>query len=115
VEEVRALRGTWTTGGGTEQLRAERQRERELGALTGDAVMRSVAAAGHTDGMARGADTEQRGAIDEDPARRAAGIKALRGIRADTAGGTEELLAERRRERELEERKAGRWGVGRSR
>jgi hypothetical protein len=33
---------------------------------------------------------------------------------ADTAGGgTDDLLAERRAEREREERKAGRWGVGR--
>lgn len=53
--------------------------------------------------------------VDDDPGRRAADIKALRGIRAGKGGGTEELIAERRRERELEERKAQRWGVGRSR
>jgi AbrB family looped-hinge helix DNA binding protein len=41
-------------------------------------------------------------------------IKALRGIWADVSGaGTEDLMAERRAEREREERKAQRWGVGR--
>lgn len=53
--------------------------------------------------------------VEDDPERRAADITALRGIWADTDGGTDELLEERRRERELEERKAQRWGVGRSR
>lgn len=53
--------------------------------------------------------------VEDDPERRAAEITALRGIWADAGGGTEELLEERRRERELEERKAQRWGVGRSR
>lgn len=52
--------------------------------------------------------------VEDDPERRAAEITALRGIWADTGGGTDELLEERRRERELEERKAQRWGVGRS-
>ena len=50
--------------------------------------------------------------VDDDPERRAADIKALRGIWAGKGGGTDELLTERRRERELEERKAqevGRW------
>jgi AbrB family looped-hinge helix DNA binding protein len=62
---------------------------------------------------ADGVDVRIRRAADE-PAARAREIKALRGIWADTPGaGTEELLAERRRERELEERKAQRWGVGR--
>jgi AbrB family looped-hinge helix DNA binding protein len=52
--------------------------------------------------------------VEDDPGRRAADIKALRGIWSDTrGGGTEELLEERRRERELEERKAQGWGVGR--
>jgi hypothetical protein len=50
-----------------------------------------------------------RGQVAED-------IKALRGIwSANPGGGTEELLEERRRERELEERKAQRRGVGRPR
>lgn len=53
--------------------------------------------------------------VEDDPERRAADIRALRGIWADSGGGTAELLEERRRERELEERKAQRWGVGRSR
>lgn len=48
----------------------------------------------------------------DDLRKRARKIEALRGIWADTpGGGTDELLAERRRERELEERKAQRWGV----
>jgi AbrB family looped-hinge helix DNA binding protein len=50
----------------------------------------------------------------DDPERRAREIRALRGVWADTAGGgTADLEAERRAERELEERKAQRWGVGR--
>jgi hypothetical protein len=40
-------------------------------------------------------------------------IKALRGIWADSAADTEALLEERRRERELEERKAEDRGLGR--
>jgi AbrB family looped-hinge helix DNA binding protein len=53
---------------------------------------------------------------EDDPERRAEEIRALRGIWAKTPGvGTAELLEERRRERELEERKAQRWGVGRPR
>lgn len=40
-------------------------------------------------------------------------IKALRGIWAEGDGATEALIAERRRERELEERKAQGRGVGR--
>jgi AbrB family looped-hinge helix DNA binding protein len=56
---------------------------------------------------------EADGAADE-PEARAREIKALRGIWADTTGaGADELLEERHRERELEERKAQRWGVGR--
>ncbi len=62
---------------------------------------------------ADGPEVRIRRAADE-PQARAREIKALRGIWADTAGGgTDELLEERRKERELEERKAQRWGVGR--
>ena len=54
--------------------------------------------------------------VEDDPERRVMDIKALRGVWTDTpGGGTEELLEERRRERELEEHKAQRWGVGRPR
>lgn len=54
--------------------------------------------------------------VEDDPAQLTRDIKALRGIWADTAGGgTDELLEERRSERELEERKAQRQGVGRPR
>lgn len=54
--------------------------------------------------------------VEDDRAQRREEVKSLRGIWADTPGGaTEELLEERRRERDLEERKAQRWGVGRSR
>ena len=60
-----------------------------------------------------GAEVRIRRAADE-PEVRAREIKALRGIWADTAGGIGALLEERRKERELEERKAQRWGVGRS-
>lgn len=50
----------------------------------------------------------------DDPAARERDIKALRGAWADLpGGGTEDLIAERRKEREREERKAQRWGVGR--
>jgi AbrB family looped-hinge helix DNA binding protein len=54
--------------------------------------------------------------VEDDRTRRSEGVKALRGIWADApVGGTDELVEERRREREVEERKAQRWGVGRSR
>jgi antitoxin PrlF len=62
---------------------------------------------------ADGGEVRIRRAADE-PRARAREIKALRGIWADAkGGGTGELLEERRKERELEERKAQRWGVGR--
>ena len=52
----------------------------------------------------------------DDPAARGREVKALRGAWAGTpGGGTDELLEERRKEREREERKAQGWGVGRSR
>jgi AbrB family looped-hinge helix DNA binding protein len=44
---------------------------------------------------------------------RAGRIKALRGIWSGEPGGTDALLAERRRERDLEDRKARGHGVGR--
>ena len=53
--------------------------------------------------------------VNDDPRRRADGIRTLRGIWAGAGGGTEELLGERRRERDIEERKAQRWGVDRPR
>ena len=54
--------------------------------------------------------------VEDDRAQRTEGIKALRGIWADMPGSsTDALLEERRRDRDLEERKAQRWGVGRSR
>ncbi|MEZ5078189.1 MAG: AbrB/MazE/SpoVT family DNA-binding domain-containing protein [Solirubrobacterales bacterium] len=54
--------------------------------------------------------------VEDDQVKRTEGVKALRGIWADVPGaGTKELLEERRRERELEESKAQRWGVGRPR
>jgi AbrB family looped-hinge helix DNA binding protein len=60
-----------------------------------------------------GKDVRVRRVTDE-PETRARDIKALRGAWADTpGGGTAALEKERRRERELEERKAQRWGVGR--
>ena len=50
----------------------------------------------------------------DDPEKRAREIRALRGAWSDTAGGgTTDLMEERRKDRELEERKAQRWGVGR--
>lgn len=53
--------------------------------------------------------------VRDDRTLQAAGIQALRGIWSGAAGGgTDELVAERRRERELEERKAQRQGLGRS-
>jgi AbrB family looped-hinge helix DNA binding protein len=52
--------------------------------------------------------------LADDAEERKKRIKALRGIWADTpGGGTDALLEERRKEREREERKAQRWGVGR--
>lgn len=54
--------------------------------------------------------------VEDDQEHRAEGVKALRGIWADVPGaGTDELSEERRREREREESKAQRWGVGRPR
>jgi AbrB family looped-hinge helix DNA binding protein len=54
--------------------------------------------------------------VEDDPNRRADEIRTLRGIWAGAdGGGTDELMAERRRDREAEERKARRWGVGRPR
>jgi AbrB family looped-hinge helix DNA binding protein len=54
--------------------------------------------------------------VMDDPEARAREIKALRGAWSEfPAGGTDDLLRERRAEREAEERKAQRWGVGRSR
>lgn len=49
--------------------------------------------------------------VDDDPARPATAIKSLRGIWT-SGGGTDELVEERRRERELERAqgsKAGHW------
>jgi antitoxin PrlF len=53
--------------------------------------------------------------VNDDPKHRADEIRTLRGIWAETGGGTKELLEERRRERDAEERKAQRWGVDRPR
>jgi antitoxin PrlF len=53
--------------------------------------------------------------VDDDPEHRAGEIRTLRGLWAETGGGTAELLEERRREREREERKARRWDVDRPR
>jgi len=54
--------------------------------------------------------------VADDPALRAREIKALRGALATIpGGGSEALLKERELERDLEERKAQRWGVGRPR
>lgn len=50
---------------------------------------------------------------DRDEAVQANRIKELRGIWSDETAGTDQLLAERRREREREERKAEGRGVGR--
>jgi len=64
---------------------------------------------------ADGVEVRIRRAVD-DPQARAREVEALRGAWADrSGGGTEDLVAERRREREVEERKAQGWGVGRSR
>lgn len=52
--------------------------------------------------------------IADDADERTKDIRALRGAWAGVAGvGTDDLLAERREEREREERKAQGWGVGR--
>lgn len=53
--------------------------------------------------------------VNDDSKHRADEIRTLRGIWAETGGGTEELLEERRRERDAEDRKAQRWGVDRPR
>ena len=53
--------------------------------------------------------------VSDDPKRRADEIRTLRGVWAGAGGGTEELLQERRRERDAEERKVQRWGVDRPR
>jgi AbrB family looped-hinge helix DNA binding protein len=50
---------------------------------------------------------------DRDEAATADRIKALRGMWAGEASGTEALVTERRRERDREERKAKERGVGR--
>lgn len=64
---------------------------------------------------AAGAEVRIRRAQD-DPARRGPAIEALRGKwGAAPGGGTAELLAERRREREAEERKISEAGVDRPR
>jgi len=73
----------------------------ELGIAPGDEVVFE------TDGK----DVRVRRHEDDVEARRAR-IDALMGILSDGAS-TDDLLEERRRERELEERKAARWGVGR--
>lgn len=49
---------------------------------------------------------------DDEEARRIR-IEALTGLLAD-GPGTDDLMEARREERELEERKAARWGVGRT-
>ncbi len=54
--------------------------------------------------------------VADDPDVRAREIKALRGaLAAAPGGGTDDQLRERRRERDLEERKAQGWVVGRPR
>jgi antitoxin PrlF len=73
----------------------------ELGIAPGDEVVFE------TDG--KGVRVRRR---EDDAAARRARIDALRGIWAD-GPSTDDLLEERRKEREHEERKAARWGVGR--
>jgi AbrB family looped-hinge helix DNA binding protein len=54
--------------------------------------------------------------VADDPEGRERDIRSLRGAWKDIPGtGTAALEEERRKERELEERKAQRWGVGSSR
>lgn len=53
--------------------------------------------------------------VHDDPEHRAEEIRILRGIWAETGDGTKELLEERRRERDTEERKAQGWSVDRPR
>ncbi len=53
--------------------------------------------------------------VNDDPERCADEIRILRGLWVGAGGGTEELLQERRRERDAEERKAQGWGVDRPR
>lgn len=54
--------------------------------------------------------------VEDDRTMRTEGVKRLRGLWANTPGsGPDDLLKERRRERELEERKAQGQGVGRPR
>lgn len=53
--------------------------------------------------------------VQNDPAHRAGAVRSLRGAWADVpAGGTEDLMEERRRERERAERKERGQGVDRS-
>ena len=73
----------------------------ELGIKPGDEVVFE----------ADGKDVRVRRREDDIEARRA-GVDALVGILWD-GPSTDDLLEERRKERELEERKAARWGVGR--
>ncbi len=51
--------------------------------------------------------------VEDVRAGQASQIKALRGIWSGDGAGTDALIAERRRERELEDRKAGGHGLGR--
>lgn len=51
--------------------------------------------------------------VEDVAADRADRIRALRGTWSDDKAATQALLAERRQERELEERRAGERGVGR--
>lgn len=64
---------------------------------------------GHAPGMTHrevnGSEVRVR-RVNDDPEHRADRIRALRGIWAESGGGTKELLEERRRERDAEERKA---------
>jgi AbrB family looped-hinge helix DNA binding protein len=73
----------------------------ELGIAPGDEVVFE----------ADGKDVRVRRREDDEEARRER-IAALRGILSDGAS-TDDLMRARREERELEERKAARWGVGR--
>ena len=53
--------------------------------------------------------------VADDPEARAQDIRDLRGAWVPSRVGTDDLLTERRAEREREEQKAQRWGVGRPR